>query len=94
MSPEIRRRKKTKTRIGRLHRRIAFIRKDFAHKTTRALVGNDEKPQEARVFVFEDLKIENMTKRAKPKEDPDHPGVYLPSGQAAKSGLRGCIDYD
>jgi putative transposase len=28
-----------------------------------------------------------MTRRAKPKPDPDNPGQFLPNGQAAKSGL-------
>jgi len=36
------------------------------------------------IFV-EDLKVSNMTRRNKPKQDEE--GNYLPNGQAAKSGL-------
>jgi putative transposase len=32
-----------------------------------------------------------MTRRAKPKPDPETPGVFLPNGQAAKSGLNKSI---
>jgi putative transposase len=37
------------------------------------------------VIFIEDLKIRNMTKRCKPKQDKN--GKYLPNSQAAKSGL-------
>jgi putative transposase len=41
------------------------------------------------VFIFENLKIQNMTKRAKPKKDVN--GKYIKNGAAAKSGLNKAI---
>jgi putative transposase len=32
-----------------------------------------------------------MTRRAKPVEDPDSPGRYLPNGAAGRSGLNKAI---
>jgi putative transposase len=43
------------------------------------------------VVVVEDLKTANMTRRAKPVEDPDKPGQYLANGAASKSGLNKAI---
>ena len=43
------------------------------------------------VIVVEDLKIQNMVRRAKPVPDPANPGQFLPNGQAAKSGLNRSI---
>ncbi|MCK9172461.1 MAG: transposase [Desulfuromonas thiophila] len=54
------RQKKALRRAARLQRYQADVRKDFAHKTSRALVDTD-----VRLIVFEDLKIKNMTRSAK-----------------------------
>jgi putative transposase len=56
------------------------IRKDFCHKTSRKIVD-----AQWLINVLENLKLGNMTKRAKPKQDAA--GKYLPNGAAAKSGL-------
>jgi putative transposase len=67
------------------HRKIAAQRRDFHHKTARHLVERYD------VIAVEDLKITNMTRRAKPRPDPDQPGRFLPNGAAAKSGLNRSI---
>jgi putative transposase len=80
-----RRRSKTKFSISRISNQQAEVRKDFAHQVSRQLVNNPA----IQVFTFEDLKIANMTRRAKPKQDET--GQYLPNGAAAKSGLNRSI---
>jgi putative transposase len=67
--------------VAARHRKIANQRKDFHHKTARALVARYD------VLVVEDLQIANMLRRAKPVPDPDNPGQYLANGARAKSGL-------
>ena len=67
------------------HRKIAAQRRDFHHKTARALLV------EADVIVVEDLKIANMLRRAKPRPDPDIPGAFLRNGATAKTGLNRSI---
>ena len=80
-----RRRHKTKLSISRISNQQAEVRKDFAHQVSRQLVNNPA----IQIFTFEDLKIANMTRRAKPKQDET--GQYLPNGGAAKSGLNRSI---
>jgi putative transposase len=41
--------------------------------------------------VVEDLAVANMTRRPKPKPDPNRPGKYLPNGAAAKAGMNKSI---
>lgn len=79
------RRHKTKIKISNAHNDIANIRKDFCHKTSRALV--DQK--DSRVFILEDLKTKQMTGRAKAKKDDS--GRWLKNGAKAKSGLNKAI---
>jgi len=78
------RREKRKRRISKCYEKQANIRKDFNHKTSKALVKN------AQVIIFEDLKTKQMTKRAKPKQD-EETGRYLPNNAKAKSGLNRSI---
>ena len=79
------RRRKTATRISKISEQQANVRKDFAHKVSHELVNKTD----FRVFTFEDLKIANMTRRAKPV--PGEDGNYLPNGASAKSGLNHSI---
>ena len=44
-------REKTKSKIARSHKKIANIRLDFCHKTSKAMVNN----KKAKVLIFEDL---------------------------------------
>jgi putative transposase len=60
------RRKKTKRHLGRAYKKIQNIRKDFCHKASRSLVDNPK----YKVFVLEDLKTKNMTRKPKSKKDP------------------------
>lgn len=62
-----------------------YQRLDFHHQTARRLVNGYN------VIVLEDLNVKNMSKRAKPKPDPDNPGAFLPNGGSAKSGLNRSI---
>jgi putative transposase len=78
------RRNKTKYRLAKHHAKKASIRLDFCHKTSRTLVDSQFK-----VFVFEDLKTSNMTRKAKPKQDEQ--GKYLPNQAKAKTGLNKAI---
>ena len=76
---------KTKKKIDATHEYQGNARNDFAHKTSRKLVDGKNS-----IFVFEDLKIQNMTKRAKPKKD-EATGKFIKNGAAAKSGLNRVI---
>jgi putative transposase len=67
------------------HRKIADQRRDWHHKRARQLVTGYD------IVFVEDLGIRNMVRRAKPRPDPDTPGMFLPNGQAAKSGLNRSI---
>jgi len=79
------RRQRTKVKLSHTHSALGNIRKDFCHKTSRALVDDIN----ARVFILEDLKTKQMTKRAKAKQDES--GKWLKNGAAAKSGLNRAI---
>jgi putative transposase len=73
------RRRKAGQRVGDIHRRIARQRRDAHHKLSRSLVDRYD------LIVHEDLPIENMTRRPKPR--PLEDGTYAPNGAAAKAGL-------
>lgn len=74
------RRFKTVKAISKMNNQIANIRHDFWHKTTHAIA------KDCKVVVIEDLKLKNMTRRAKPKYCPKT-GKWLKNGAKAKSGL-------
>jgi putative transposase len=76
-----RRRNRTKKKIARVHEKIANIRKDFCHQTSRKLI---DKPA-VKVYVFEDLRTKNMTKSA--KGTIENPGKSV----RAKAGLNRVI---
>jgi putative transposase len=67
--------------VAARHRKVSNCRRDFHHKTARALVESYD------LIAVEDLQIANMVGRAKPVADPDQPGRFLPNGAAAKTGL-------
>ena len=86
------RRNKVKRSIATAHRKIANIRRDFAHKTTRTLVGEKDEngniiDNGIQIFAIEDLKIKNMTKSPEPKPEENKPGHFAPNKAAAKAGL-------
>jgi putative transposase len=76
---------KAKRKVARYQRYGTDVRRDVAHKTSCALT-NDPR---YKLYVFEDLQVKNMTKKAKPKQDVH--GCWLRNGAAAKSGLNKSI---
>ena len=71
--------------VAARHRKIANQRRDFHHKTPRALVERYD------TVAVEDLKVANMVRRVRPVPDPEIPGAYLANGAAAKTGLNRSI---
>lgn len=78
------RRNLVRHKIARSYRKMANIRRDFCHATSKSLVDSSYK-----VIVLESLNTINMTRRAKAK--PDGHGGYLKNQAAAKSGLNAAI---
>jgi putative transposase len=76
---------KAKRKVARYQRYGADVRRDVAHKTSHTLSTNPR----YKLFVFEALKVKNMTRKAKPKQDEQ--GKYIRNGAAAKSGLNKSI---
>ncbi|MFJ9381644.1 RNA-guided endonuclease InsQ/TnpB family protein [Streptomyces sp. NPDC101455] len=72
-------------KVAALHGKVRRQRLDHAHKTALALVRDHD------LIAHEDLKIRNMVRTAAPRPDPDQPGVFLPNGAAAKTGLNRSI---
>lgn len=72
-------RRKLNQRIARLHQRIVRQRKQWHYEVAGQLLDR------ADVVFIEDLKVSNMARRNKPKQDEE--GSFLPNGQSAKSGL-------
>jgi len=78
-------RKKTLNRMARLSGYAREVRKDVVHKATRAFVSDPERS----LFVVEDLRVKNMTKRPEPKKDGS--GRYVKNGARGKAGLNRAI---
>jgi transposase len=75
------RRQRLRRSLARLHARASARRKDWVEKTTTDLARRFD------LIRVEDLRIAQMTKRPKPRPDPDQPGSYLPNRRRAKAGL-------
>jgi putative transposase len=70
-----------KGKISKLHQFVARASRDFPFKTAHKLFDKCD------VWVVEDLSLKNWTRRAPVKTDIEEGNlVYLPNGQAAKSG--------
>ncbi len=78
-------RKKTKNRLARTFEYGREVRKDVFHKATHAIVAERDKS----LFVVEDLKVKNMTKKPEPKKDDS--GRYVRNGSRSKAGLNKSI---
>ncbi|MCZ9635060.1 RNA-guided endonuclease InsQ/TnpB family protein [Rhodococcus sp. BH5] len=78
-------RHRTKAKLSRLRLRLADRRGDWIEQTTSEIASS------YCAAAVEKLPIANMTRRAKPKPDPDNPGAFLPNGGRAKSGLNRAI---
>ena len=78
---ESKRRRRTLSEFNALNSRIIRRRNDWIEKTTTRLA------RENILVALEDLDVQAMTKRPKPRPDPDKPGRYLHNGAKAKAGL-------
>jgi len=78
-------RKRLRRQLAREWRKVRNRRRDFHHKTARAIVDTCD------AIALERLRTANMTRRPKPKPDPGQPGTYLPNGAAAKAGLNKAV---
>jgi len=79
--PGSNRRQRVKAAIARLHARAGDRGKDWVEKTSTDLARRFD------VIRVEDLRIAQLTRRPKPKPDPERPGRYLPNRRRAKAGL-------
>ena len=77
--------RKARLKVAKAYAKVTDCRSDFLHKLSTRLI------RENQTVVIEDLAVENLTRRCAPKPDPEHPGRYLPNGQAAKTGLNRSI---
>ena len=77
-------RKKTIKHIARVHENTANVRENFWHQVTRSVVDH------SKVVVIENLKLKNMTKRAKAKQC-EETGKWVKNGAKAKSSLNKAI---
>ena len=75
------RRYKTKKRLSNRHARVANMRENFCHQTSRKIVDRTD----TQVIIFENLGIKRMTK--KPKAKQDEQGKWLRNNAKAKAGL-------
>src|SRR5664279_3247057 len=76
---------RTRARITKKLAKQRHRRDDFIAKAASTLTRDHS------MIAVENLRVTNMTKRAAPKPDPDHPGVFLPNRAAQKSGLNRAI---
>ena len=79
------RRRRTLSEFNALQGYIVRRRNDWTEKTTTRLAWENV------LVALEDLDVKAMTKRPKPKTDPDKPGRYLHNGAKAKTGLNRSI---
>ncbi|TCC27728.1 RNA-guided endonuclease InsQ/TnpB family protein [Kribbella speibonae] len=75
------RRQRVKATIAKLYARAVDRRKDWVEKTSTELARRFD------VIRVEDLRIAKMSRRPKPKPDPERPGGYVRNGRRAKAGL-------
>ena len=75
------RRRRTLSEFNALQGRIVRRRNDWIEKTTTSLA------KENILVAMEDLDVKAMTKRPKPRPNPDNPGHWLHNGAKAKAGL-------
>jgi putative transposase len=77
-------RSKAGKQVQRMHQKIRRERNDYGWKLAKKLADK------ADVIAFEDLNVQAMIKRCKPKKD-EATGRYLKNGQTAKAGLNKAI---
>src|SRR5690348_5796877 len=78
-------RRRIRRQLAKEWRKVRNRRRDFHHKTARALVDCCD------VIAVEKLSTAGMTRRPAPKPDPSNPGAFLPNMASAKAGLNKSI---
>ena len=78
-------RKRLRQALAKEWRKVRNRRRDFHHKTARALVGSYD------TIALEQLNTDAMTRRPAPKPDPSQIGAFLPNMATAKAGLNKSI---
>jgi putative transposase len=78
-------RTRIRRQLAKEWRKVRNRRRDFHHKTARALVDSCD------VIALEKLSTACMTRRPAPKPDPGQPRTFLPNMAAAKAGLNKAI---
>jgi len=78
-------RKRLRRALAKEWRKVRNRRRDFHHKTARALVERCD------VIALEQLNTAAMTRRPTPKSDPGQDGVFLPNMATAKAALNKSI---
>lgn len=81
-----RRWKRTKQKTAKSHLKISNIRKDFCHKTSRAIVDQET----TKVIVLESLSTKSMTAKPKAKQDPKT-NKWMRNNRSQKAGLNKAI---
>ena len=79
------RRKLTLKRMSSIRRRVNNRKGDWVAKITTRLVEDYD------LIALEALNTRQMTRKPKPKQDPNHRGRYLRNGSASKAGLNRSI---
>lgn len=79
------RRQGTLKALATLRGKLSNRRTDWVEQNTTFLARSYD------LAVLENLQISNMTRKPKPKQDPEKAGAYLPNGAAAKAGLNRVI---
>jgi putative transposase len=77
--------KRLRRALAKEWRKVRNRRRDFHHKTARALVERCD------VIALEQLNTAAMTRRPASRPDPDQAGAFLPNMAAAKTGLNRSI---
>ena len=78
-------RKRIRRALAREWRKVRNRRRDFHHKTARALVSQCD------ALALENLNTAGMTRRPAPGPDPDKAGAFLANQARAKAGLNRSI---
>lgn len=68
-------------RVARIYEKTTNQRRDFHHKKANTLASAYD------MVAVETLNLKAMTKKPRPKPNPDHQGGYLRNGHKAKGGL-------
>jgi len=78
-------RRRLRRALAKEWRKVRNRRRDFCHKTARALVDSCD------TIALENLNAAGMTRRPAPRPDPERPDGFLPNQAAAKAGLNKSI---